>query len=68
MSYTREEATIVVQDHIRWLEENDRQTIASGVYIGKMWKAQHDGKWWLRWYDKEVGDEMAIEMREIVLT
>lgn len=47
---------------------NYSATIPSGVYEGKMWRAQRDGAWWLRWYD--VGatpDTCRVETRKVVL-
>lgn len=44
------------------------RTIPSGKYVGKMWKAKIDGKWFLVWYDYDPNpDYLTIPSREILL-
>lgn len=41
----------------------------SGVYPGKMWKCQHEGRWYLRWYGIVPGNDSVCSnnWREILL-
>lgn len=41
----------------------------SGVYPGRMWKAQFNGTWYLRWYGPDDGDPRGLltPTREILL-
>lgn len=43
-------------------------SIPSGVYLGKMWKSRFADGWYLRWYDREDGDQMEIASRRINVT
>lgn len=45
------------------------QTLPSGVYAGKMWKAQDGGRWMLRWYGIVPGrcDVCSNNQREILI-
>jgi hypothetical protein len=67
------ESIIIDNDHALMTEQvfnalkEYSSSIPSGTYEGKMWKMQHGGKWFLRWY--EATDEfskVAIKSREII--
>lgn len=32
----------------------------TGVYPGKMWKAEFAGRWYLRWYGADDGDPLGL--------
>lgn len=44
-------------------------SIPSGVYPGKMWRAQSDGGWWLRWFGTVDGrpDLCSNNQRQILV-
>lgn len=43
-------------------------SMPSGVYVGKMWKARHAGKWWLRWYGESTQPDCCSNNQREILT
>ena len=70
------------QPHRRFIEMDDKSALMSeqtfrglkeyshsrpsGIYVGKMWKAQVRDKWFLRWYDGNP-NHILIRQREILI-
>lgn len=43
-------------------------SIPAGKYVGKMWRAELSGKWFLLWYDLDADPNyLSIPHREIIL-
>lgn len=60
----KDTATLELDDFKKLHEYSS--SIPTGVYEGKMWKANIQGKWYLRWYSKSSDPKMCkINHREI---
>ncbi|MEI8017490.1 MAG: hypothetical protein WCH39_04775 [Schlesneria sp.] len=69
---------ILLDDHYALMDtctfdklKNYSRTVPSGVYPGKMWKAQchESGEWFLRWYGWDDGDPRGLPtlLRKIIV-
>jgi len=62
-----DKSAIMAQDAFDKLAEYSA-TFPTGVYVGKMWKAQDKEGWWLMWFDQAKDPtKCTIEYRKIIL-